>query len=90
MDIIELLQLVIKESATAALALFAIWSLKLSHTAQLLERDEHATELKAFSEAMATELRQSTETRAVVTEVIRRNTEVMDKLLTLLAKQQEK
>lgn len=50
MDIVEIIKVVIGESATAALALFAIWSLKKLHEQRLEERKSHAEEVKKIDE----------------------------------------
>ena len=80
MDIIEILTLVIRESATAALALFAIWSLKVSYERRLEDSKEYAQTLKEVNDTLIVKLTESTAAQAASVEVIRRNSEVMSEL----------
>ncbi|KKK96470.1 hypothetical protein LCGC14_2662440 [marine sediment metagenome] len=73
MDIIEILTLVIRESATAALALFAIWSLKVSYERRLEDSKEYAQTLKEVNDTLIVKLTESTAAQAASVEVIRRN-----------------
>ena len=85
MDIIEILTLIIRESATAALALFAIWSLKASYAQRLEDGKEYAVTLKEVNDTLIVKLTESTAVQAASVEVIRRNNEVMEDLKAVMA-----
>jgi len=85
MDIIELITIVLRESATAALAAFAIWSLKRSYDirdaereaaniARVEERDSYAARLEVVNEVL-------NETLGEVNQSLGANTEVLRQLL---------
>lgn len=80
MDILQVLQLFLRESATAALALFAIWSLKRLYEQRLEERQGYAEKLETVNATLIKKLEEGTEAMAVSTEVIRRNTDVLESL----------
>ena len=84
MDIVDLLTRIASESATAALALFAIWSLKRSYEERLRERDSYAVTMKAMNETLIETLSDSTSATATNTEVIRQNNDVLERLRRLL------
>lgn len=80
MDILQVIELVIRESATAALALFAIWSLKKVYEQRLEERQDYSVKMAAVNATLIEKLQEGTEAMATSTEVIRRNTEVLEAL----------
>ena len=96
MDILELLKLFIGESATAALAFFAIWSLKKLYEERLVERaevaaqrlsrqKEYAVQRLLEREDYANRLETINETFAVklgeMTHALGANTQVLERLL---------
>ena len=84
MDLIEILTLVIRESATAALALFAIWSMRASYERRLEDNKEYSGALKSINDTLVMKLSESTAAVAASGEVIRRNNEVLEQLRDLL------
>jgi len=82
MDIIEVLTIILRESATAALGLFAIWSLKRSYdirdaertataAAQIAERDAFANRLEAINNVLMDKLDAVNQSLGANTEVLR-------------------
>jgi len=83
MDIIELITIVLRESATAALAAFAIWSLKRSYDirdtertasalAKIAERETYAARLESINSLLAEKLGEVNKSLGANTEVLRR------------------
>lgn len=83
MDIIEIITIVLRESATAALAAFAIWALRRSYevrdserqaasTAQVVERETFATRLETVNGVLVEKLGEVNQSLGANTEVLRR------------------
>ena len=88
MDILELVQIVIRESATAALAVFAIWSVKQLYEERLREREDYADRLEKVNTLLVTKLEEGTHAIAISTEVVRQNTVVLEELQRFLVKRE--
>jgi len=82
LDIIEIITIMLRESATAALAAFAIWALRHSYEirdverssaseAQIAERDKYAARLEVVNEAFMQKLGEVDQTLGANTEVLR-------------------
>jgi len=82
MDVLELLTIVLRESATAALAIFAIWLLKRSYdvrdaertmaaAAQIAERDSFAVRLEEINKVVIEKLSDVNQSLGANTEVLR-------------------
>jgi len=91
LDIVQLLTAALRESATAALALFAIWSVKQLYEQRLQERDDHAAQrlqerddyvarLENINQVLVVRLEEGNKALAVSTEVVRQNTQVLQSL----------
>ena len=95
MDIIEIIVVILQESATAALALFAIWVVKYlyerriedhdEHAAlRIQERDDYAIRMERVNCVLLEKLEEGNKALAVNTEVVRQNNDVMHQLLKML------
>jgi len=84
-DIVALIKAVVGESATAALALFAIWSLKKLYEQRLQERTDYAAQRLQEREDYAKRLETINETLIVklgeVSHALGANTQVLERLL---------
>lgn len=98
MDILEIVRTLMGESATAALALFAIWMVRQLYELRLQEREDHAeqrvqeretyaTRLETVNELLIAALEESNRVQAASIEVVRQNTGVIEELRRLLVKQ---
>ncbi|MBM3120368.1 MAG: hypothetical protein FJ006_12655 [Chloroflexi bacterium] len=84
MDIVALIEAVLKESATAALALFAIWSVKQLYEQRIREREDYATRLESINAVLIQKLEEGNRALAVNAEVVRANTEALNELRRLI------
>ena len=86
MDILELVQIVIRESATAALAVFAIWSVKQLYEERLREREDYSDRLEKVNTLLVTKLEEGTQAIATSTEVVRQNTQTLERTIAVIEK----
>lgn len=84
MDIFEFVIGIIGESATGALGLFAIWSLKKLYEQRIQEREDYAARLEKINTVLVEKLEEGNIALATSTEVVRQNTAVLQSLQRLL------
>ena len=95
MDIIEIIKAVIGESATATLAIVALWWLRQlyeekvkrerEHAAlRIQEREEYACRVREVNDVLVVKLEEGNKALATSTEVVRQNTTVLQSLQRLL------
>jgi len=87
MDIVALIEAVLKESATAALALFAIWSVKQLYEQRIREREDYATRLESINAVLIQKLEEGNRALATNAEVVRANTEALNQLRRLIERE---
>lgn len=84
MDIFEFIKGIMGESATGALGLFAIWSLKQLYKQRIRELKDYAARLETVNTILVEKLEEGTTALATSTEVVRQNTAVLQSLQRFL------